>query len=673
VVVYSIPPLRGQCSATSFDITESIEETMLPKFVKVTQTRAIQKPMIAIFDIRSLASHQIRFMSSNTVPNDQAVKKSWTPRVKNDNGLKSSSQMKFEMERIFMNNKVEKDVLDSFVKGNMPHFDHTSVSELMRLSVKLSKAVSVSVLDDHLHIIAARLKSLNKDGWNFKQISFVLYGLQSMDRHVDGSLDIIEIMTKIATDTLKKTPPDEQEVSMIFLGLQNMTHETEETRKLLLVMASMLNRCSNKFTSQAVGNSLYSMRGMESDCAEVRTVLKALVPKITQCITELSPQNLGNALYGLQRTHSDCSEVRAIISALGPRIKECQLTFTAQEVSNSFLGLQGMSCEYPEVRSVVRALKDRLLTCNENFTAQNIGNILYGLQTMTSEHPDVWDILSAVVPRIRICQETFTGQTVGNALYGLQGMKGDSEEARAVLKALVPRVYGCTGIVRVREISNAVYGLQGMINQLETSLLIDFLIKKMEEAISETEQLTRLPTSELFHLCQMLTLVFSDPAVSTNLAAPKWSSIMALANRELIGRRDNEDPFFTPGKVRSTNEGRVHSVVKTLLDKSKILVSFNGYLFGLFETDLVLKIPTGDSVGHFFLNIEMIGVYHKPQKRERFCAIRDRYLRSRGVIIVRADSLKLRQMDDGDLMMWLLLQIDEATKLHEKSILNNAV
>jgi hypothetical protein len=117
----------------------------------------------------------------------------------------------------------------------------------------------------------------------------------------------------------------------------------------------------------------------------------------------------------------------------------------------------------------------------------------------------------------------------------------------------------------------------------------------------------------------------------------------------------------------------VHSVVKTLLDKSKILVSFNGYLFGLFETDLVLKIPTGDSVGQFFLNIEMIGVYHKPQKRERFCAIRDRYLRSRGVIIVRADSLKLRQMEDGDLMMWLLLQIDEATKLHEKSILNNAV
>lgn len=618
-------------------------------------------------------SQKIRFLCSNSVSNIPTVKKSWTPRVKNDNGFKSSSQMKFEMERIFMNNKVEKEVLNSFVKGNMHILDHTSIAELMRLSVKLSKAVSVSVLDDHLPIIAARLKSLSKDGWNFKAISFVLYGLQSMDQYVGGSLDIIEIMTKIGTDTLKKNQPDEQEISMIFLGLQNMTHETEETRKLLLLMASMLNRCSNKFTSQAVGNALYSLRGMESDCTEVRTVLKALLPKISQCMTELSSQNLGNALYGLQRMHSDCSEVRAILSALGPRIKECQLTFTAQEVSNALFGLQGMSCEYPEVRIVLRALKDRLLTCQENFTAQNIGNILYGMQTMTSEHPDVWDLLNAVVPRIRLCQEPFTGQTVGNALYGLQGMKGDSEEARAVLKALVPRVYGCTGLVRVREISNAMYGLQGMINQLETSLLVDFLVRKMEEAISETDQLTRLSTSELFHLCQMLTLTFSETSAAKGLKAAKWSSIIALATKELTGRRDNDDPFFTPGKVRSTNEGRVHSVVKTLLDKSKILVSFNGYLFGLFETDLVLKIPTGDSVGHFFLNIEVTGVYHKQQKRERFCSIRDRYLMSKGVIIVRADSLTLRQMDDGDLMIWLLLQVEESTKAHEQSVLSGAV
>jgi hypothetical protein len=252
-------------------------------------------------------------------------------------------------------------------------------------------------------------------------------------------------------------------------------------------------------------------------------------------------------------------------------------------------------------------------------------------------------------------------------------MKGDSEEARPVLKALVPRVYGCQELLRVREISNAVYGLQGMVHQLETSLLIDFLIRKMEEAISETDQLTRLPTSALFHLCQMLTLTFSDTSASMGLKSSKWSSIMALANRELAGRRDNDDPFFTPVKVRSTDEGRVHSVVKTLLDKSKILISFNGYLFGLFETNLVLKVPTGDNVGHFFLNIEMIGVYHKQQKRERFCSIRDRYLRSQGVIIVKADSLTLRQMDDGELMMWLLLQVDEATKQHEQSVLNSAL
>lgn len=652
---------------------------MLPKFMTATPTRVIQKQTIANTDFRSLISSQARFSSttnaasSNTTSNDQSGKKSWTPRVKNNDGSKSASQLKFEMEKVFLNVKIEKADLDSFVIGNIRHLDHNSISELMRLSVKLSKTVSEAVLEDHLPRIAERLKFLDKDRWNFKQISFVLYGLQSMDQYVVGSLDVIAIMTKIAVDSLKKAPPDEQEISMIFLGLQNMTHETEETRKLLLVIASMLNRCNSALTSQAVGNALYSMRGMESDCAEVRTVLKALIPQITRCTEVLSPQNLGNALYGLQRMHSDCSEVRSILSAITPKITECQQSFTAQEVSNALFGLQGMSCELPEVRSVIKALTSRLLACREDFSAQNIGNILYGMQTMSSDSVLVWDLLAAVVPKIRGCKIAFTGQTVGNALYGLQGMKGNSTEARAVLSALVPKVYTCTGVVRVREISNALYGLQGMVNQLETSLLIDYLIRKMGEAITETDQLKRLPTSELYHLVQILTLTFSETEAASRLGVSKWTNIMALATKELTGRRDNDDPYFSPGKVRSTNEARMHSVLRTLFEESKILVSFNGHLFGLFETDLVLKIPTSDKVGHFYLNIEMLGVYHKQQKRERFCALRDRYLESRGVIIQRVDVLSLRQMEEGDLMMWILLKVDEATKQHEESILKSAV
>ena len=148
----------------------------------------------------------------------------------------------------------------------------------------------------------------------------------------------------------------------------------------------------------------------------------------------------------------------------------------------------------------------------------------------------------------------------------------------------------------------------------------------------------------------------------------QWDDVNAIANRELILRRD-DDPFFTPGKIRSTNEHRVHSVATTVFQNSRILMSFNGFLFGLFETDLVLKVPITDSSEFFYINIEMTGVYHKHQKRERFRMLRDKYLKSRGVVIERIDVLVLRQMEDVELMKWLLTRVTDATKkLHESKI-----
>lgn len=595
-------------------------------------------------------------------------RKTWEPR-KNADRLKSSNQLKFEMELLFYQTRIRQREVDHFIEENIKFFDYQSLSELMRLSVKASKSARYRLLAAHLSKIATKLQLLREENWSFKEISFLIYGLQGMDQDHQGALEIIEIMTKIATRIMKRISPNEQGISMILLGLQDMSHDKEEVRKLLLVVASMINRCDDKFINQTVGNSFYSLKRMESDCVEVRTVLTALLPKVIECGSVLSSQHVGNAFYGLQGMHSDCNEVCAILTALVVKIKTCRENFTAQEISNAIYGMQCMNSNRIEVRAVLAALTSKVNCCTEIFYAQHISNILYGLQGMSSDCPEVRDILAALVPKFRDSKDIFVDQTVGNALYGLQGMNSDFSEVGPILSALVPKVYGCTHRMGVRDIGNSLYGLQGVGRELQSTLLFDYLYRQIDQLIFETVDFRELPTNDLFYLCQILTLGLPEIKTALKGKYPLWEQVYVLANNVLIARRDADDPFFTHGKMRSPNEERIRNVATKLFQNSRILLSFNGYLFGLFETDLVLKIPPSSPTADdsFFINIEMEGLYHKHQRRERFRMLRDKYLTSKGVVVERIELLTLRRMDEGDLMKWLLSRVTEATSAFRKS------
>ena len=613
----------------------------------------------------SRANLNIRISGSNAHFSDGATRsprRTWEPRKTTDR-IKSSNQLKFEMEMLFFKALVKQGDVDSFIAENIKSFDYQNLSELMRLSVKPSRVARVQLLGKHLPSIAVELQLSNLRKWTFKEISFIIYGLQGMDQNDPGALEVIEIMTKIATKSIQKISPNEQEISMLLLGLQHMSHDKEEVRKLLLLIASMVNRCSDKFIAQTIGNIFYSLQRMESDCAEVRSVLTALYPKVLESKSELSSQHVGNALYGLRGMHSDILEVRIILTALVRKIETCQQIFTAQEVSNSIYGMQCMNSDYSEVRAVIAALTSKIWSCKETFSAQHISNVLYGLQGMSSNCPEVRGVLSAIAPKFRDSKDLFDDQTVGNALYGLQGMRSGCKEVSLILSTLVPKVYGCTYPLGVRDIANGLYGLQGLGHELESLLLFDFLFKQIDLLATKSSDFQGLSTGELFYLCQILILSLVEVKVALKDRYPQWEKVNELANKELIVRRDANDPFFIHGKIRSTNEVRVRNIATTLFQNSRILMSFNGFLFGLFETDLVLKIPsTGSSIDDsFYINIEMEGLYHKQQRRERFRILRDRYLKSQGVVIERIDLLTLRQMDDAELMKWLLSRVTAAT------------
>jgi hypothetical protein len=84
----------------------------------------------------------------------------------------------------------------------------------------------------------------------------------------------------------------------------------------------------------------------------------------------------------------------------------------------------------------------------------------------------------------------------------------------------------------------------------------------------------------------------------------------------------------------------------------------------MFKADTVLRVLIPNSANYSLLdsevlvvNIEVDGIHHKLERKERFCMLRDKYLRSQGVIIERIEVSILRRMKDMEVKEWLLERV----------------
>jgi hypothetical protein len=194
--------------------------------------------------------------------------------------------------------------VDIFIENSLSKCSKTDMSDLLRVSADVSKKNrKVSFLKNHLAAIVLQLRELSSSAWNFQEISGVIYGLQYMTGDDEGIMDIVSVITLMATKSIKNIEIMQklrrQHISMLLYGLQNMNCREERVRNLLSVVATMILDCSDKFNPQAIGNSFYGLQGMSSNSSEVRDVLSALTIKMLSCKENFSAQQLGNVFYGL--------------------------------------------------------------------------------------------------------------------------------------------------------------------------------------------------------------------------------------------------------------------------------------------------------------------------------------------------------------------------------------
>ena len=439
---------------------------------------------------------------------------------------------------------------DVFVDNFLPKCSKFDIASFIRIAGKKSRNNTSSHMIRRLPDIARKLDSMASSTWKYKDIAFIMYGLQSCKESDDGYLTIMSTMSKIVTRTAER---DEailsQSLAMILYGLRSNKFKQKESREMLSCLHRIAIKCQEPFGAQAVGNALYGLQGMSSDNAEVRSVVRALSGQVERCREPLGAQAVANALYGLQ----------------------------------------GMSSDNAEVRSLLRALSGQ----------------------------------------VERCREPLSAQAVGNALYGLAGVLG-VDEGRDLGLHLMRTFLGLhrNGVLVS---SDFVYLGQSVVMVLP--LLKDHLT---EEEVKECE------------------LIISDIEIKSHAPDEDGDSLL-------------KDSF------QSRSEQHMHSATVKAFAGSKLRVSHNEHLFGLFECDIVVRVPRvvdtsieeggrgdgRDPVGEreeqsLVINIEVDGVHHRREKKKRFCKMRDEYLVSRGVVIERMEVSTLRAMSEQEVEEWVL-------------------
>ena len=369
----------------------------------------------------------------------EACPESSSAKVPNKRGI----QFRSATDELFMTT-AEKSFgtkFDAFIEEYLPTCGILDIANFVRIAGKKLRHKAALHMMRHLPAIAEKLELQSKYAWKFKEISFIIYGMQSYTESNDGYLGIMMTMSKIATRTLLRNEViDSQNLSMMLYGLKGNKFNEKESKEMLGCLHKIAEKCTEPLSAQAVGNALYGLQGMSSDDENVRLLLRSLSVQVERCTEPLSAQAVGNAVYGLQGMSSDDEDVRLLLRALSPQVERCTEPLSAQAVGNAIYGLQRMSSDNEDVQPLLRALSAQVDRCRESLDAQAIGNSLIGLQAMNSDNADVRLLLRALSAQVERCTEPLSPQSVGIALFGLHCMDVHDEDVQSLRSALAAQL-----------------------------------------------------------------------------------------------------------------------------------------------------------------------------------------------------------------------------------------
>ena len=298
---------------------------------------------------------------------------------------------------------------DFYIKENINKLGVRDLSNLL-FFLNRSSSIYIQLLNNYLYLISNRINELSLLLWEIIDISHVFYGIQSIKENDKNYLLILSNMNNIIINYLNdsKNVPRSLEVGIMFLGLQSNNGNTEESKKLLVQMNFLLQRCTNTFTPSDVRNVLCGLHKMKSDNVIILEILSTLSLKIKNISMNFTNQNICDCIHSLQGMKSDKLEVRTLISSLIPhinnftiKIKESKNQINNQNLLFCMIGLQNMKNDNIELNLLLKSLLPLFKNCKDQYKkTKDISNLLYSLNGLNSNKIEVQNVIEYIIPLI---------------------------------------------------------------------------------------------------------------------------------------------------------------------------------------------------------------------------------------------------------------------------------
>jgi hypothetical protein len=286
--------------------------------------------------------------------------------------------------------------------------------------------------------------------------------------------DVIKILKSLHVALQRCNEPlTDQAIGNIMYGLQWMSSETYEVRKLLVLLTERIRSGTNvRLNSDAAVSSLKKQQQPNPGLGiggSSFNIMAALSQRVQNDALSLANEAIGQSLYGLKNMTTRHIEVRKFLDVMAAKIANSQAELNGQAIGNALYGLRGMSSGYSEVRAVLAALTNKIAASNQPLTAQNLANAVYGLKKMSSEHAEVRAVVAELSMKYAAsnianddADSEFLCKHIGSALFGLQNMSADCVEVRQLLAQIAIKINGSTDAIDAMSIGNAMFGLRNM-------------------------------------------------------------------------------------------------------------------------------------------------------------------------------------------------------------------
>lgn len=488
-------------------------------------------------------------------------------------------------------------------------------------------------------------------------------------------LDVLAAKVSACEDTFT-----ENDLSNALNGMQSMSSDDSKVKAFMTVMKKKVFACTQTFTAANAGRALYGFRNMKhrtdmelhilENCDQVMsakdislsvygcqrrlwleeheiTLLRLLRKKLEGCQDLLNGQSVALILYGLQQLTGEHEEHRLMLSALCG--KRWSTQFHPGDIAMCSYGLVRMSSRHTEVQQILRRLNETLTECRVQLYPNIIGGLLSGLQNFNAETRAVREMLRNIAERIRTCKGVFTAKDVGQCFRGLSHMTNDHKEVQLVLDALIDSIEQDKQFVSTPyTFTETLLGLPEYTAPPNISRFVSKLCKDLKRCHGSGA----LSQHDCYMLGQALRLC-------TGLEKPLFRSLPEGVQEQLLGSLRLCEEHLAPVDMESwatikRKEDLCANLVKKSVERFEsdvwdIEMTRNVFLHG-FEADILLtlsrKKPAKTSRGKMkekskdvsntvLINIEIDGLIHRRDMKQRFHAMRDEYLsKLHGVVIL---------------------------------------